>query len=226
MKEISRRNFLKGAAASALSVAALGKLDALSVRAVAEEGAAEAVNLYAPNDLIPQAYLNPQLAESDFRTADMELKTLFSPFKIGNVELNHRMVKSAAGSAAYLAGMTDEFLTYYFNIAKGGVELIFIESVGFLEVPESGEYEEENRAYIEKLVKGCAEYGASLGYQISGFGTGENDMSVEDIHAKQARMIQVAKGLYDAGFKVIEYNCAGFNMPAHFLSRFHNTRQD
>ena len=39
-------------------------------------------------------------------------------------------------------------------------------------------------------------------------------------------MIQVAEGLYNVGFKVIEFNCAGFNMPAHFLSRFHNTRED
>ncbi len=230
MKEISRRSFLKGAAASALSVAALGKLDALSVRAAAEEtaesAAPEKANLYAPNDMIPQAYLNPQLDEAEYRSSDMELKTLFSPFKIGSVELNHRMVKSAAGSATYLAGMSDEFLTYYFNLAKGGVELIFVESVDFLEVPESGEYAPENREYLEKLVKGCADYGAVLGYQISGFGMGENEMTVDDIHAKQARMVQVAKGLYEVGFKVVEFNCAGFNMPAHFLSRFHNTRED
>ena len=55
---------------------------------------------------------------------------------------------------------------------------------------------------------------------------GENEMTVDDIHAKQARMVQVAKGLYEVGFRVVEYNCAGFNMPAHFLSRFHNTRED
>ena len=66
---------------------------------------------------------SPQLDEAEFRSADMELKTIFSPFKIGNVELNHRMVKSAAGSAAYLAGMTDEFLSYYFNLAKGGMNM-------------------------------------------------------------------------------------------------------
>ncbi|MDO4974009.1 MAG: FAD-dependent oxidoreductase [Eubacteriales bacterium] len=222
MKEISRRNFIKGAAASALSVAALGKVGGFATPAAAEE--AKLAEQYAPFDKIPAAYLNPQ--RTDYRTHDKELTTLFSPFKIGNVELNHRMVKSAAGSATYLPGMTDELLTYYFNLAKGGVELIFVESVAFLEVPESGEYDEETRAYLEKLVNGCAEYGAKLGYQISGFGMGENEMTIEDIHAKQARMIQVAKGLYEVGFQVIEYNCAGFNMPAHFLSRFHNTRVD
>ena len=223
MKEISRRTFLKGAAASALSVAALGKLGGFSTPAVAD-GSAATVEQYAPNEKIPAAYLNPQ--RSDYRSANKELSTLFSPLTIGPVELHHRMVKSAAGSAAYLAGMTDEFLTYYINLAKGGVELIYIETVSFLEVPESGEYDAETRAYLEKLVKGCAEYGASLGYQLSGFGMGENEMSVEDIHARQARFVQVAKGLYEVGFKIVELNCAGFNMPAHFLSRFHNTRTD
>ena len=37
MKEISRRNFIKGAAASALSVAALGKVGGFATPAAAEE---------------------------------------------------------------------------------------------------------------------------------------------------------------------------------------------
>ena len=52
MKEISRRNFIKGAAASALSVAALGKLGGFTTQAAAEEAPA-AVDQYAPNELIP-----------------------------------------------------------------------------------------------------------------------------------------------------------------------------
>ena len=110
---ISRRDFLKGIAAGAVSVGAAGALQTIAgpVAAFADDALVtpeEAIKVF---DKIPQAYLNPQLEGAEFRTADMELKTLFSPFKIGNVELNHRMVKSAAGSAAYLAGMTDEFLS-------------------------------------------------------------------------------------------------------------------
>ena len=217
--KISRRDFLKGSAAGALGLAAtsiLGPATALADDAKTEEAP---VNVYKV-----MTELNPQ--DYDFRDPDSDLSAVFSPWKFGGLTLNHRMVKSAAGSAAYLAGMTDEFLSYYFNLAKGGVELIFIESVSWLEVPESGEYDADTLAYIKKLVDGCAEYGAVLGYQISGFGMGENEMTVDDIHAKQARMVQVAEGLYNVGFKVIEFNCAGFNMPAHFLSRFHNTRED
>ena len=223
---ISRRDFLKGITAGAVSVGAMSVIPGFTAPAAAEGEALTPAETLKTLDKIPQAYLNPQLDEAEFRTADLELKTLFSPFKIGNVSLNHRMVKSAAGSAAYLAGKTDELLQYYFNLAKGGVELIFVETIDFLEIPESGEYDAETLEYLDKLVKGCAEYGAVLGYQVSGFGMGENEMTVEEIHARQARMIQVAEGLYGVGFKVIEFNCAGFNMPAHFLSRFHNTRED
>ncbi|MCR5088053.1 MAG: FAD-dependent oxidoreductase [Oscillospiraceae bacterium] len=224
MKEISRRAFLQGAAASALSVAALGKFGGLETPAKAEAAPEAAEPVYAPYDLIPNAYLNPQ--RSDYRSAEKELKTLFSPLKIGNVEIGNRMVKSAAGSACYLAGLTDELLQYYVNFAKGGVELILVETVEALEVPDGGEYAPETLEFIHKLVDQCAQYGASLGYQMSGFGMGENEMTVEDIHARQEHFVHVAKGLYEAGFKLVELNCAGFNMPAHFLSRFHNTRQD
>ena len=226
MKEISRRDFIKGAAASALSVAAIGKLGGLSAPAsAAETSAKEPDAQFAALEKIPAAYLNPQ--RTDYRTADKELKTLFSPLKIGKVELSHRMVKYAAGSACYLSGKSDEFIEYYVQLAKGGLELIFVETVDFLEVPaDTGEYDAETKAYLERLIGECGKYGASLGYQVSGFGMGENEMTIDDIHAKQARMVQVAEGLFDVGFKVIEFNCAGFNMPAHFLSRFHNTRTD
>lgn len=226
MKEISRRNFIKGAAASALSVAALGKLGGFSTEALADDASVSVApaEQYAPFDKIPAAYLNPQ--RTDYRTHEKELKTLFSPLTIGKVEIGHRMVKSAAGSACYLSGLSDEFIEYYVQLAKGGVELIFVETVDFLEVPAGGEYDAETCAYLERLVSECGKYGAKLGYQISGFGMGENEMSVEDIHARQARFVEVAKGLYEVGFPIVEFNCAGFNMPAHFLSRFHNTRVD
>ena len=97
---ISRRDFLKGMAAGAVGVGAMSVLPgfAAPVTAAAEDAGTPAEKI-ASLDMIPQAYLNPQLDEAEYRTNNMELKTLFSPFKIGNVELNHRMVKSAAGSA-------------------------------------------------------------------------------------------------------------------------------
>ena len=200
MSKISRRDFLKGSGAAALSAALVGLTGCAK-----EEGTPtptpEAVHTPAPapgstapvQDKLYTAYINPQ--REDYRSNTKELKTLFSPLKIGAIQLNHRMVKSAAGSATYLAGPTDEFLQYYVNLAKGGVELIYVESVAWLEPPADGSgYTAEMLGYGKNLVAECAKYGASLAYQISGFGMGENDMTVDQIHAQQDRYVAIAKG--------------------------------
>ena len=236
MANISRRNFMK-VAAGAAGIAGLGLLNgcsktetpASSAAASAAGSAAEGTTPAAAapaTDKLYTASINPQLDESEFRSNTKELTTLFSPLTIGSMEISNRMVKSAAGSATYLAGLTDELLTYYVNLAKGGVALIYVETIAALEVPEGGSYDADTLAFGQKLVDECHKYGAKMGYQMSGFGMGENDMTIDDIHAKQAHFVEVAKGLQQMGFDCVELNCAGFNMPAHFLSRFHNTRTD
>lgn len=236
MANISRRNFMK-VAAGAAGIAGLGLLNgcskteapASSTAASAAGSAAEGTTPAAAapvTDKLYTASINPQLDESEFRSNTKELTTLFSPLTIGSMEISNRMVKSAAGSATYLAGLTDELLTYYVNLAKGGVALIYVETIAALEVPEGGSYDADTLAFGQKLVDECHKYGAKMGYQMSGFGMGENDMTIDDIHAKQAHFVEVAKGLQQMGFDCVELNCAGFNMPAHFLSRFHNTRTD
>ena len=235
MANISRRNFMK-VAAGAAGIAGLGLLNGCSkTEAPASSAAASAAGSAAEGTTTPAAAapatdklytasINPQLDESEFRSNTKELTTLFSPLTIGSMEISNRMVKSAAGSATYLAGLTDELLTYYVNLAKGGVALIYVETIAALEVPEGGSYDADTLAFGQKLVDECHKYGAKMGYQMSGFGMGENDMTIDDIHAKQAHFVEVAKGLQQMGFDCVELNCAGFNMPAHFLSRFHNTR--
>lgn len=236
MANISRRNFMK-VAAGAAGIAGLGLLNGCSkTEAPASSAAASAAGSAAEGttpaaaapatDKLYTASINPQLDESEFRSNTKELTTLFSPLTIGSMEISNRMVKSAAGSATYLAGLTDELLTYYVNLAKGGVALIYVETIAALEVPEGGSYDADTLAFGQKLVDECHKYGAKMGYQMSGFGMGENDMTIDDIHAKQAHFVEVVKGLQQMGFDCVELNCAGFNMPAHFLSRFHNTRTD
>ena len=230
MSKISRRDFLKGSGAAALSAALVGLTGCAK-----EEGTPtptpEAVHTPAPTpgstapvqDKLYTAYINPQ--REDYRSNTKELKTLFSPLKIGAIQLSHRMVKSAAGSATYLAGLTDELLQYYVNLAKGGVELIYVENVAAMEPPADGSpISQEALDFGKKMVEECGKYGASLGYQLMGFGMGENEMTVEQIHAKQEQWVRTAKALKEMGFKAVELNSAGFNMPAHFISRFHNKR--
>ena len=236
MSEISRRDFLKGSGAAALTAALVG-LTGCTPKESTPTPTPEAVHTPAATpvptpgstapvqDKLYTAYINPQ--REDYRSNTKELKTLFSPLKIGAIQLNHRMVKSAAGSATYLAGLTDELLQYYVNLAKGGVELIYVENVAAMEPPaDGGPISQEALDFGKKMVEECGKYGASLGYQLMGFGMGENDMTVEQIHAKQEQWVRVAKALKEMGFKGVELNSAGFNMPAHFISRFHNKRTD
>lgn len=233
MANISRRSFMK-VAAGAAGIAGLGllngcsKTEAPASSAVSVAGStAESTTSAAPvTEKLYTAYINPQLDESEFRSNTKQLTTLFSPLTIGSMEISNRMVKSAAGSATYLVGLTDELLTYYVNLAKGGVSLIYVETISALEIPEGGSYDADTLAFGQKLVDECHKYGAKMGYQMSGFGMGENEMTIDDIHAKQARFVEVTKGLQQLGFDCVELNCAGFNMPAHFLSRFHNSRTD
>ena len=142
MAKISRRDFLKGSAALGLMSASLmgcapaetptdGTPETV-IKEVEKEVVKEVEVIKEP-ELLHTAYVNPQ--RDDYRSNTKELKTLFSPVTFGSITINNRMVKSAAGSACYLAGLTDELLTYYVNIAKGGCEMIYVESVAALEPP-------------------------------------------------------------------------------------------
>lgn len=234
---LSRRQFLTSAGVAGIAVAgaglagctpAGGASEAVVPTATAGDGAAAAA---VEAKLIPAAYLNPQ--DYDYRQNTAELTTLFSPLKLGPIELNHRMIKSAAGSAAYLAGPGEELLQYYVNFAKGGVEFIWVEGIGWLEPgyqPRPGGVEvaeEDAIAFGQQLVAACAEYGAKLGYQWAQFAmTPVGDMTLEQIVQTEDRGAAIARRMQDMGFVAMEINAAGFNLGEHFLSRYHNTRTD
>ena len=171
------------------------------------------------------ASINPQ--DSDWLGTETDFATLFSPWKLGNIELSHRMVKSAAGSATYLAGYTDELFDYYVNLAKGGVEMIWVEGEAFA-LGEDGTFGAEALDFGKRLVEACAEYGSHLGYQWALFGSSvaEDAMTVEQIQAMEDVAATYAAQLKEMGFEAIEINAAGFNQGEQFLSRFYNTRTD
>lgn len=232
---VSRRSFLKGAAVGAVGVATMGIMGACTTNEPA--GTADPVVTPAPeatapvtpaavveDDLISAARLNPQ--DYDYRQNTTDFKTLFSPLKIGPVQLNHRMMKSAAGSACYLAGLTEELHEYYVNFAKGGVEMIWFEGVGELEPPQDGsDVPEATLAFGKRLVEECAKYGAKLGYQWAPFAMADAE-PVEVVRAVQDRGVAIAQSMQKMGFVGMEINSAGFNQGAHFLSRYYNKRDD
>lgn len=231
--DISRRNFLKSSLVVGGTGLALGmvgcapKVVGTDVPAAAVE-AGEATSV-APvaNDLIPQAYLNPQ--DYDYRQNTGELKSLFSPLTIGSLALNHRMMKSAAGSATFLAGLTDELLQYYVEFAKGGIELIWVEGgiTEFTALADGATPPAATMEFGQKLVAECAKYGAKLGFQWAEMArTPVGEMTIDDIAAAEVRSVSMAKALQQMGFVALEINAAGFNLGEAFLSRYHNVRTD
>ena len=220
---ISRRTFLAGASTAAAS--ALVASSAIAEEANSEQADAQVESAQAADELLYTASINPQ--DSDWLGTETDFATLFSPWKLGNIELSHRMVKSAAGSATYLAGYTDELFDYYVNLAKGGVEMIWVEGEAFA-LGEDGTFGAEALDFGKRLVEACASYGSHLGYQWALFGSSvaEDAMTVEQIQAMEDVAATYATQLKEMGFKAIEINAAGFNQGEQFLSRFYNTRTD
>ena len=220
---ISRRTFLAGASTAAAS--ALVASSAIAEEAKSEQADAQAESAQAADELLYTASINPQ--DSDWLGTETDFATLFSPWKLGNIELSHRMVKSAAGSATYLAGYTDELFDYYVNLAKGGVEMIWVEGEAFA-LGEDGTFGADALDFGKRLVEACAEYGSHLGYQWALFGSSvaEDAMTVEQIQAMEDVAATYATQLKEMGFEAIEINAAGFNQGEQFLSRFYNTRTD
>ena len=182
-------------------------------------------------DLLYTASINPQ--DYDYRQSSTDLKTLFSPLKIGSLQLSHRMVKSAAGSATYLKGPSEELLQYYVNFAKGGLEFIWIESIGWL-APGSSPFPsaiqvspEDAMAFGKKLVEECGKYGTSLGIQWGAFPAKPIDeLTPEDMAMAQDGGVNVAKWYKEMGFKAMEIHMTGGGLANSLLSRFYNTRTD
>ena len=220
---ISRRTFLAGASTAAAS--ALVASSAIAEEAKSEQAGAQVESAQAADELLYTASINPQ--DSDWLGTETDFATLFSPWKLGNIELSHRMVKSAAGSATYLAGYTDELFDYYVNLAKGGVEMIWVEGEAFA-LGEDGTFGADALDFGKRLVEACAEYGSHLGYQWALFGSSvaEDAMTVEQIQAMEDVAATYATQLKEMGFEAIEINAAGFNQGEQFLSRFYNTRTD
>ncbi len=217
---LSRRQFLTGIGVAGVAAAGAG-LTGCAPKQAAEDGngASAGTGTAGESGLISAAQLNPQ--DYDYRQSTTDFKTLFSPLKIGSIEIGNRMVKSAAGSACYLAGFTKELSEYYVNFAKGGVEMIWVEG----EMLSDNKITDEAMAFGKSLVEECAGYGAHLGFQWAQSGVVAK-MTVDEIAQAQSDAVALAQGLKQMGFEAIEINAAGFNLGAHFLSRFHNARTD
>ena len=232
---ISRRDFLKGTAAGALSLAATSLLSQGVAFADGEKAADEAVNYYKTS-----AGLNPQ--DYDFRDPDSDLSAIFSPWKFGGLSLNHRMVKSAAGSDTQ-KGSEEEAVEYYANFAKGGVEMVWVEDfLKFHDNFPSARSTAIEDSHVKAVVDGVHKAGGYIGYQLSCMGRSfsgfdaataamyesafAEHLTREEVKLVQEDFINGAKKMKDLGFDAVEINAAGNNIGQAFFSRQRNHRDD
>lgn len=266
---ISRRDFLKGTVATAASLTAASLLggcstpaeagsvsdttEALTAAATAAEtttAAAETVAETAAAAAEPAGNagagtvrsvyaLNPQ--DYDYRDTDTDFATLFSGWKFGGLTLNHRMVKSAAGSDT--GSNEQELCAYYSNFAKGGVEMVWVEDfVNVLEHYTSPRKADRDVAPLAQLAKSVHDAGGYIGYQLSCMGQKfsgfdpataaqyesayAEHLSDEEVTQLQQDFINGAKYLQEQGFDAVEINAAGNNIGQAFFSRQRNHRED
>ena len=232
---ISRRDFLKGTAAGALSLAATSLLSQGVAFADGDKAADEAVNYYKTS-----AGLNPQ--DYDFRDPDSDLSAIFSPWKFGGLSLNHRMVKSAAGSDTQ-KGSEEEAVEYYANFAKGGVEMVWVEDfLKFHDNFPSARATAIEDSHVKAVVDGVHKAGGYIGYQLSCMGRSfsgfdaataamyesafAEHLTREEVKLVQEDFINGAKKMKDLGFDAVEINAAGNNIGQAFFSRQRNHRDD
>lgn len=240
--QLSRRSFLKGAALSAAGMGLAGASLAGCSSPTTTSGTTsqEAASTGGANTTAIVNQLNPQ--DYNYTNNTTELPTLFSDWKLGNIQLHHRIVKSAAGSDTFSNGLS-EMTAYYLNFAKGGVEMLWVED--FLNImPNFPKARNVNYADLDlkSMTDAIHAEGSHVGYQLSSMGTSFTnfdssihspfvqalaaDLSTDDITNYISGMAVAAQRLQALGFDGIEINAAGDNIGQAFFSRMRNKRTD
>jgi 2,4-dienoyl-CoA reductase-like NADH-dependent reductase (Old Yellow Enzyme family)/thioredoxin reductase len=175
--------------------------------------------------------------------AKSQYQSLFSPGRIGTLELKNRIVYPPMGTNVCVGGeVTDRFLAYHEARAKGGVGLDIVENanvdtVGGAGLPFGLNIDDDK--YIpglRKLVQTIKKNGAKACLQIyhgSIWIKGEQrpvmgaelprELSVDDIQFIIQRFVQAARRAKEAGFDAIEIHGANINGQTQFRSRVWNT---
>lgn len=182
--------------------------------------------------------LNPQ--DYDYTSnsiTDFTKTKLFSEWKLGPLTLKHRMVKSAAFQLAFMRNNPDEYIGYYENMAKGGVEMIWVENFANMWDMTASPMKLDYSAYdVKGLVDRLHAAGAYVGTQFDTMGapigpltyTGPflGNYTTEEVKSWIQAIVGMAKRLHDDGFDAYELNFAANNLGQSFLSRARNNRED
>lgn len=182
----------------------------------------------------------------------MKLEKLFSPGKIGNVNIKNRFIRSATytRSATDDGYVTDQLIQYYTDLAKGGVGLII---TGIISIDQIGKASRGqaclfNDAFIEgqkKLVKAVHDYSeVKIGPQFSHAGRQgrtpvapspvlyqvnkkmPKELTYKEIKGIIDSFVSAGRRAYECGYDLIELNAAHGWLLCNFLSPYTNKRTD
>lgn len=175
--------------------------------------------------------------------ARAQYERLFSPGRIGTLQLKNRIVYPPMGTNVCVGGeVTDRFLGYHEARARGGVGLVIVENAnvdtaGGAGLPFGLNIDDDK--YIpglKKLAETIRENGAKACLQIyhgSIWAMGEQrpvmgaqlpkELSVEDVQYKIQKFVEGARRAKAAGFDAIEIHGANINAQTQFRSRVWNT---
>jgi 2,4-dienoyl-CoA reductase-like NADH-dependent reductase (Old Yellow Enzyme family) len=182
----------------------------------------------------------------------MDLKTLFTPGKIGNVEIKNRIVRSATFTNAANADgtVTEEFIEIYTDLAQGGTGLIItglvaIDEEGKLNNNQSGLYDDTHLEGQKKFVKAIHEFSeVKIAPQLCHCGRqGMNSISpsavLYQVTKKMPReltngeikiliknFVSAGRRAYECEYDLIQLNGAHCWLLSNFLSPYSNQRTD
>ncbi|MFL1705604.1 NADH:flavin oxidoreductase/NADH oxidase [Campylobacter sp. MOP7] len=184
-----------------------------------------------------------------------DLPLLFTPFKIGDVEIKNRIVMPPM--CMYKAkddnGMPRCFhKLHYAARSLGGVGLIIVEATaveprGRITHNDLGLWSDEQIEDHAKLVKECVKYGSKMAIQLAHAGRKSEcssepiapsaikfsdryktpkEMSLSDINLIKTKFIEAAARAQEAGYEIIKIHAAHGYLISEFLSPNINKRSD
>ncbi|MHA2392635.1 MAG: oxidoreductase [Promethearchaeota archaeon] len=186
----------------------------------------------------------------------MELKTLFSPKKIGSIQIKNRIVRSAtfmfmAEKYGYIG---DQLLTMYEELAKGGTGLIITGAAAMDPSAAGGPYqvclyEDSHMAGHKKLVNLIHEYDDAkvaiqfnhlgrLGYHpkypnyapsaipFKGTGITPQELTTEEVKCFVKKFVNASIRAYGCGYDMVQLHAAHGYFLNNFISPFANVRSD
>lgn len=181
---------------------------------------------------------------------------LFEPYRIGNLEVKNRFVRSATwdGTADNSGAVTDTSVALYRKLAQGGVGLIisaytFVTALGQAAPRQYGIHTDDMLPGLQRLVVAVHEGGAKIAVQIvhaginsnylrhrgielqavsklKGISTPHYEMTDEEIEALISEYIAAILRAIEAGFDAIQFHGAHGYGMNQFLSPLFNIRTD